>query len=160
MMSVENIIVGAGPYGLSIAAHFRANNIEALVIGRPMTSWCDHMPAGMILKSETFASNLSDPERRYTFEHFYRLRGMPYRPVGDPLSIENFISYADWFRQQAAPDVRDVALRSLRRLESGFELELDDGSRVRAKRVILATGYVNFPHMPAALGNFPAELVS
>src|SRR2546423_15505859 len=154
MINVENVIVGAGPYGLSIAAHFRANNTEALVIGRPIASWRDHMPAGMILKSETFASNLSDPERRYTFEHFYRLRGMPYRPVGDPLSIENFISYADWFRQQAAPDVRDLAVRSLRRLESRFELELDDGSRRGAKRGILAAGYGDFQHMPEMPGNF------
>ena len=100
MMSVENVIVGAGPYGLSIAAHFRANNVEALVIGRPMASWRDHMPAGMILKSETFASNLSDPQRRYTFAHFYRLRGTAYRPVGDPLTIASFIGYADWFREQ------------------------------------------------------------
>ena len=160
MMSVENVIVGAGPYGLSIAAHFRASNIEALVIGRPMASWRDHMPAGMILKSETFASNLSDPDRQYTFEQFYRLRGTPYRAVGNPLSIANFIHYSDWFRQQAAPDVRDVALRKLQRLENGFELELDDGSRVRTKRVILATGYLNFQHTPDVLRNLPTELVT
>jgi len=160
MMNVENVIVGAGPYGLSIAAHFRANNIEALVVGRPMASWRDHMPAGMILKSETFASNLSDAQRQFTFEQFYRLRGTPYRPVGNPLSIENFISYADWFRQQAAPDVRDLTLRNLRRRENGFELEFHDGSRVRTRRVILATGYANFSYLPPALSNLPAELVT
>jgi len=36
MVKVENAIVGAGPYGLSIAAHFRAAGIESLVIGQPM----------------------------------------------------------------------------------------------------------------------------
>src|SRR5256885_17235141 len=116
MMSVENVIVGAGPYGLSIAAHFRADNIEALVIGQPMASWRHHMPAGMILKSETFASNLSDPERRYTFEHFYRLRGMPYRPGGGPLSLRNFISYADRVWPQAPPAVPDAGVGQMRRL--------------------------------------------
>ena len=160
MMSVENVIVGAGPYGLSIAAHFRENNIEALVMGRPMASWREHMPAGMILKSETFASNLSDPLRQFNFEHFYRLRGTAYRPVGTPLAIADFIDYADWFRRQAVPDIRDVELRNLRRLEDGFELALDDGSRLRAKRVILATGYLNFQHMPSQLRDLPAELVT
>jgi cation diffusion facilitator CzcD-associated flavoprotein CzcO len=160
MIDIENVIVGAGPYGLSIAAHFRANNIEALIIGRPMASWRDHMPVGMILKSETFASNLSDPQRRYTFENFYKLRGTPYRAVGNPLSIGDFIDYADWFREGAAPEIRDLTLRNLRRRDNGFELVLDDGSRVRTKRVILATGYVNFQHTPQALHNFPAELVS
>src|SRR5436305_1402240 len=113
MMNVENVIVGAGPYGLSIAAHFRANNIEALIIGRPMASWRDHMPAGMILKSETFASNLSDPQRRYTFENFYKLRGTLYRAVGKPLSIGDFIAYADWFRERAAAASRGRPRRRL-----------------------------------------------
>jgi FAD-dependent urate hydroxylase len=52
MVQVENVIIGAGPYGLSIAAHFRATGIECLVIGQPMASWRNNMPSGMILKSE------------------------------------------------------------------------------------------------------------
>ncbi len=160
MMKVENIIVGAGPFGLSIASHLRENNIEALVIGRPMASWRGHMPTGMILKSETFASNLSDPLSRYNFERFLRLRGTTYRPIGDPLSLSDFIDYADWFRQHAVPEVRDVELINLRRIEDGFELGLGDGSHLWAKRVILATGYLAFRQTPLALGTFPAELVT
>ena len=87
MVKVENAIVGAGPYGLSIAAHFRAEGIENLVIGQPMASWRNNMPLGMILKSEPFASNLSDPQRRYTLERFYSSRATAYRPIGNPLSI-------------------------------------------------------------------------
>ena len=87
MTSVENVVVGAGPYGLSIAAHFRAHNIETLVIGRPMASWSANMPVGMALKSEIFASNLSDPLRQHTLENFYRARGLAYRPVGNPCPL-------------------------------------------------------------------------
>jgi thioredoxin reductase len=160
MMSVENVVVGAGPYGLSIAAHFRQNNVEALVVGQPMEGWRNHMPAGMILKSETFASNLSDPQRQYTLERFYRERGVPYRRVGNPLAMSEFIAYADWFRQQAVPEVRNLRLESLRELENGFELVFDDGSRVRTKRVVLATGHVSFQHTPALLESFASELVT
>src|SRR5882724_4746672 len=160
MMSVENVVVGAGPYGLSIASHLRANNFEALVIGQPMEGWRDHMPAGMILKSEAFASNLSDPARQYTLERFYGERGVKYRRVGNPLAMSDFIAYADWFRNHAVPDVRNLRLENLREMESGFELAFSDGSRVRAKRVILATGHVSFQHTPALLENFASELVT
>jgi len=160
MMRVENVIVGAGPYGLSIAAHFRQNGIEALLIGRAMESWRNHMPTGMILKSEPFASNLSDPRRQYTLERFFALRGLPYRKVGEPLPAAHFIAYADWFRQNAAPDVEDVRLTSLRQVEDGFVLAFDDGRTAWAKRVILATGHVSFQHVPPQLRGFPAELVS
>jgi len=160
MMSVENVVVGAGPYGLSVASHLRANNFEALVIGQPMEGWRDHMPAGMILKSEAFASNLSDPARQYTLERFYGERGVKYRRVGNPLAMSDFIAYADWFRNHAVPDVRNLRLENLREMESGFELAFSDGSRVRAKRVILATGHVSFQHTPALLENFASELVT
>ncbi len=75
MVIFENVVIGAGPYGLSIAAHLRSANIGHAIIGSPMASWRQHMPADMALKSEPFASNLSDPEERYTFEQFHAARG-------------------------------------------------------------------------------------
>jgi FAD-dependent urate hydroxylase len=160
MVRVENIIVGAGPYGLSIAAHFRAAGIESFVIGQPMSSWRNNMPSGMVLKSEPFASSLSDPERRYTFERFCALRGKTYRRIGNPLSIANFLEYARWFQQQTRIDAIDATLTDLRQANNGFELALADGSAIWAKHVILATGHLPFEQIPPALHGLPTELVS
>ena len=71
MTTFETIIIGAGPYGLSVAAHLRGAAIDHAIIGAPMESWRKYMPAEMVLKSERFASNLSDPERRFTVEQYY-----------------------------------------------------------------------------------------
>jgi hypothetical protein len=160
MVKVENAIVGAGPYGLSIAAHLRAEGIESLVIGQPMASWRNNMPSGMILKSEPFASNLSDPQRRYTLERFYALRGMAYRPIGNPLSIADFLEYARWFEQQTRIEVEDATLIELRQADNGFELALADGGVIWARRVILATGYLPFRQIPSVLDGLPSELIS
>ena len=160
MTRVENIIVGAGPYGLSLAAHFRAKGIEALVLGKPMWSWRSHMPGGMVLKSEAFASSLSDPERAHTVETYFRSRGKAYRPVGTPFAMSDFIDYADWFRRHCVPDVLDAELVALRPAENGFELELKGGRLLSAKRVILATGHVNFAYTPETLAHLPSALVS
>src|SRR6516165_1462268 len=59
---VDVAIVGAGPYGLSLAAHLQALGVEYRVFGRPMDTWRHHMPEGMLLKSDGFASSLSDLE--------------------------------------------------------------------------------------------------
>jgi cation diffusion facilitator CzcD-associated flavoprotein CzcO len=160
MTRVENIIVGAGPYGLSLAAHFRAKGVETLIIGKPMSSWRSHMPAGMVLKSEAFASCLSDPQRAHTVDAYFRSRGKAYRPVGNPFAMSDFIDYADWFRRQAVPDVLDAELIALRPAENGFELEFKDGRLLSAKRVILATGHVNFAYTPETLAHLPPTLVS
>ena len=47
MSASEVLIIGAGPYGLSISAHLRGLGIDHLIVGRPMDTWRAHMPAGM-----------------------------------------------------------------------------------------------------------------
>jgi cation diffusion facilitator CzcD-associated flavoprotein CzcO len=48
MATCENIIIGAGPYGLSVAAHFRAANIPFEIVGKPMASWRPPHAAGHV----------------------------------------------------------------------------------------------------------------
>ncbi len=40
------VVIGSGPYGLSVAAHMRAAGIPTLTFGRPMEYW-ERMPRGM-----------------------------------------------------------------------------------------------------------------
>jgi cation diffusion facilitator CzcD-associated flavoprotein CzcO len=150
MATLETIIVGAGPYGLSIAAHLRAAGIDHAVVGRPMESWRRYMPARMVLKSECFASDLSDPDKRYSLPRFFAARGLPYARAGAPLSLADFVDYADWFQRQAVPDIWDTTLRDLRWNGQAFELAFDDRT-VTAKRVIVATGHMAFRHLPELL---------
>jgi FAD-dependent urate hydroxylase len=157
MTSVETVIVGAGPYGLSIAAHLRSANLDYTLIGSPMESWRAYMPMGMALKSERFASNLSDPDGQYTLERYSALRSISYSPKGVPLPIGEFLDYADWFQRRAALEVWDTKLRRLRAAAGGFELTLDDRT-VLAKRVILATGHLAYRHFPEALENLASTI--
>ena len=54
---VDVAIIGAGPYGLSIAAHLRDRDVSFRIFGTPMSSWRNHMAAGTFLKSFGFASD-------------------------------------------------------------------------------------------------------
>ncbi|MGZ3689772.1 MAG: NAD(P)/FAD-dependent oxidoreductase, partial [Bdellovibrionota bacterium] len=63
MERIDTVIVGAGPYGLSIAAHLKAARIPFKILGTPLESWRNFMPEGMFLRSEPFASSLWDPKR-------------------------------------------------------------------------------------------------
>src|SRR5689334_11613148 len=92
--SVEVAIVGAGPYGLSIAAHLRAARISFRIFGIPLQLWREHMPEGMVLKSDGFASNLSDPKGEFTLEAFCRHRGIPYHHTDRPVELNTFREYA------------------------------------------------------------------
>ena len=61
MQQTDTAIIGAGPYGLSLAAHLRGAGVPFRIVGRAMETWREQMPQGMLLKSDGFASDLSDP---------------------------------------------------------------------------------------------------
>jgi thioredoxin reductase len=158
-LDLDTAIVGAGPYGLSIAAHLRAAKRPFEIFGTPLESWRTFMPQGMILKSERFASNLWDPARSYTLQRYSVNHRVPYQAVGSPLSLELFLQYADWFRRQAVGEIHDAKVVRLDRRAGGFELTFADGSRLTSRRVVLATGHMAFRTLPSQLSELPEPLV-
>ncbi|HEX4510872.1 MAG TPA: NAD(P)-binding domain-containing protein [Burkholderiaceae bacterium] len=151
MTLLNAAIIGAGPYGLSLAAHLRAAGISCEVLGRPMHSWDARMPRGMVLRSEPFASSLWDPKRLFTYQRYCATHSLPYEPVGLPPSRERFLEYARWFQRVAVGEVAGGMARNIRRAPEGFSITLDDGQRLATRNVILATGYMAFRHVPEAL---------
>jgi thioredoxin reductase len=158
-LDLDTTIIGAGPYGLSIAAHLRASELPFELFGTPLESWRTFMPEGMVLKSERFASNLWDPHRRYTLQQYCAVRKIPYQPVGNPVSLALFLEYAEWFRQQAAGDSREAKVAQLRRCNGGFAIRLADGTAFTSRRVILATGHMAFRRLPPELADLPEPQV-
>ena len=77
MNNCDVAIVGAGPYGLSLAAHLKAAGVDFRIFGTPMEFWLNHMPKGMHLKSEGFASSLYDSGSKFTLEAYCKERGLP-----------------------------------------------------------------------------------
>jgi len=156
---VPIVIIGAGPYGLSIAAHLRAYGAAFRIFGSPMSFWRDAMPAGMLLKSEGFASSLNDPGgftlRRYCSEH-----GLPYADMGLPVPLQVIIDYGMAFQRRLVPNLEQKQVVALDRANSHFLLKLDDGESVETASVVVATGIQHFGHMPPELATLPAELAT
>ncbi len=157
---IETAIIGAGPYGLSIAAHFRRRGIPFRIFGRPMDSWVAHMPKGMMLKSDGFASNIYDPDSKFTLKQFCAERGVEYADMGTPVRLETFGDYGLAFRERMVPELEDKLVVDIKRVADGFLLRLDDGEEVKSKRVVLAVGITHFEYVAENLANLPAELLS
>lgn len=153
-------IIGAGPYGLSLAPHLQAAGVGFRIFGRPMQTWREHMPRGMFLKSEGCASSLFDAEGGYTLAQFCADERLPYGESGVPVSLETFTRYALSFQRKFVPAVEEVLVTALERGPSGFELRLESGEALEADRVVIATGVSHAAHVPAELGGLPGELAS
>jgi thioredoxin reductase len=157
---LSTAIIGAGPYGLSVAAHLRRSGVPFRIFGRPMDSWVAHMPKGMMLKSDGFASDIYDPESAFTLRQFCAEQGIEYADSGIPVRLETFASYGLAFKDRMVPELEDKLVASVDRLQNGFRLQLDDGETVQARSIVLAVGITHFDYVPENLAHLPAELLS
>jgi FAD-dependent urate hydroxylase len=153
-------VIGAGPYGLSVAAHLRARGVNARVFGQPMHNWRFRMPAGMFLKSEGFASNLSDPRASHTLKRYCEEHGLAYGDIATPTPLSTFTDYGLWFQQRLVPELERTDVSELVEAGQAFELRLTSGEVVRAGQVVVAVGFSYFPYVPSELEGLPDRLVS
>ncbi len=150
------VIIGAGPYGLSVAAHLKARGVQTLVFGKPMEFW-QNMPTGLCLKSIWSASSLSDPAAAYSLNRYIAATNLtPQKPIPLPF----FLNYARWFQQHVVPDVEPTYVQSLARDGKCFHLDLADGRTVKASRVVVAVGISKFANIPDFARDLPATLAS
>jgi hypothetical protein len=156
--AVDVAIVGAGPYGLSLGAHLSAAGVPFRQFGLPMQLWREAMPAGMFLKSQGFASNLSDPAGSHTLRAFCESSGREYADYGLPVPLETFVSYGNWFQRAEVPHLEERMVSGVTRAGGHYELTLSDGGTARARKVVVATGVQHFPHLPGTLAALPAQV--
>ncbi|MCC3769193.1 NAD(P)-binding domain-containing protein [Streptomyces sp. UNOC14_S4] len=151
-MTLPVVVIGAGPYGLSTAAHLRAHGIGTRVFGSPMVSWREHMPAGMFLKSTPVASNIDAPQPGHTLLDFCRDAGeRRYESDWDMIPVETFARYGEWFQERLVPDLERERVVSVDRRSTDFEVKLDSGEQFAARAVVVATGLSGLARLPAEL---------
>ncbi len=153
-------IIGAGPYGLSIAAHLKAHGLDVRIFGSPMHTWMTQMPKGMRLKSEGFASSIYDPDSALSLANYCRQEGIPYADSGLPVPLETFVSYGLEFQKRLVPEVEDKLVVSLHRSPNGFQLCLENGEVVSARKVVTAVGISHFKHVPQIFSSLSEEFLT
>lgn len=153
----DAVVVGAGPYGLSAAAHLLGRGLRVAVFGKTLEMWRDHMPKGMLLRSHPWATNLSDPGWKHGIEQFDKVLK---RDSRYPLPIQTFIDYCQWFQERAVPGVDETYVSSIERQDGRFRITLADGREVASHAVVMAIGVYYYANRPEQFARLPAELVS
>ena len=152
-------IIGAGPYGLSVAAYLRKAGVQFRIFGKTMDSWKNYMPPGMSLKSHAWSSCLYDPASALTLEKFCADRSIPYSSIM-LVAVETFAEYGKAFQERFAPNVENKLLTNLDVADGGFRATFDDGEVVTIRSVILAIGVHPFKYVPDALRHLPADALT
>lgn len=151
-------IIGAGPYGLSAAAHLsRVKGLDVRVFGEPMSFWNQNMPLGMLLRSNWTATQIAGPDESVTLEAFQRATG---KSFSVPVPLECFAKYGLWYQKQAVPDLDKRHVVRVDANANGFRVELAAGDALHARRVIIAAGIGPFAWKPAEFKDLPPAVAS
>jgi cation diffusion facilitator CzcD-associated flavoprotein CzcO len=153
-MDTELLVIGAGPYALSAAALAQEKGIRTTVLGSPMAFWREHMPAGMFLRSGPDWH--LDAAGVHTLEAYLEERGIEPAEV-DPMPIDVFLDYADWFRAAKDVEPRADLVTRLAKRNGDYEAELESGDRIAARAVVCAPGIRHFANLPAWAADVPPD---
>jgi FAD-dependent urate hydroxylase len=151
------VVIGAGPYGLSAAAHLIRAGVSVRVFGEPMESWVHHMPQGMLLRSRWEASNIADPDHALGLGSYEAASGLEH---AEPVPLGRFVDYGRWFQEHAVAGLERRRVARVSVDSHDFRVELDDGETLRAERVAVAAGIVPFAWHPPQFADLPPSLVS
>ena len=143
-------VIGAGPYGLSVAAHL--SGLRVRVFGRHMETWRTRMPAGMLLRSAWEETSLSAPDGRGTIDAWAAATGEPRQ---EPIQLETFLRYADWFTETFVDELDPVDISGVSAGEDHYLLTTSAGEELTARRLVLAVGVAPFAHTPPPFDSVP-----
>ncbi len=156
MKQATTVVIGAGPYGLAVAAHLKAAGLSTLVLGKPMEFW-ENMPPAMYLKSSWSALDISDPGGKHSLNRFSRASGISEQ---EPVPLQVFLKYGHWFQQQVVPSIDQTYVQSLAQDGKTFHLDLADGRSIKADRVVVAAGISFYANIPEYVAHLSSRLVS
>ena len=151
----EVVVIGAGPYGLSTAAYLQEAGVEPYVIGQPMAFWKQHMPARMLLRSRIEASNIAAPQKHLSLAAYQKATG---RTLAEPLPVEDFIAYGDWFQAQVVPALDTRSVQNVTRIGGGFELTLGTAKQSPRNRLSWLSASGSFATGPNNLWAYQGNL--
>jgi cation diffusion facilitator CzcD-associated flavoprotein CzcO len=112
-----------------------------------MEFWRQNMPKGMYLRSD--CDWHLDPQNVHTLKIYAHSLGKTTKDV-EPLSLEFYLSYCEWFQHQKKLQPLPIYIKRLDR-NGSYSASTYNDDVIDARRVVLAPGFRHFARVPAEL---------
>lgn len=154
---LDVVIVGSGPYGISVAAHVVHEKLKYKLFGYPMDFWRNQMPQDMFIRTPHDFVSFSDPLEQWTIHNYSLETG---RKIETPLPRPVFVDYANWFAEKAEIEFTPTLVKNIGRKDEYYLITTEDDEVFEARNVVVATGVEHFKYVPPFLNDIPSESFS
>jgi len=148
MLKTPILIVGAGPYGLSLANYLSARGREFKIIGKPMELWRNHTFTDASLRSDRATSEIAHPRQSYTINAYREATDSIDASNGERVSVREYRKYIDWMLNDLSYPIEEQYLGKLTKAKGVFTAELSSGETIHADQVVIATGVAHHLNIP------------
>ncbi|MBT3228416.1 MAG: NAD(P)-binding domain-containing protein [Candidatus Marinimicrobia bacterium] len=148
-LMIPVLIVGAGPYGLSLANYMSAMGQEFKIIGKPMELWKKHTFSDASLRSEMATSEIAHPQNAYSIQNFRSQNGLDIGKSSERINVREYRQYVDWVLAAIPYKIQPEYLSNLSQRGDCFQAELESGEVLKAKQVVIATGVAHHLNIPS-----------
>jgi len=147
-------IIGAGPFGLALAARLQAAHADFVLYGRVMSFWRENVAQGTQLL--THSKRCSFAHNDFDVDGYGKSLGAR---VPDWMGADQFVDYGLWFYRNACPQADERTVTHVTRADKQFKIVAEDGSETLVDHLILAVGLKSFARRPAEFASLPRDRV-
>lgn len=155
-MKTRILIIGTGPYGVSIANELFGRDINFVIVGKLFELWQEHTLDTMAIRSDWHTSEIYDPQNRYDFRAFLKNNYTDYKAIlKERIPIDIFRHYLRFVQENLPYNVENSYVSQLEEKDGYFEALLENGEKILAEKVIIATGIGAHIHLPKSIKDLP-----
>lgn len=153
-------IIGAGPYGISLAYEFWEQGIPFEIIGKPFDLWLHHTMPDMAIRSDRHSSEI------YTKSGVFDLTSFIYKE--EPLRAESILKdrlpsslyrkYLQDILDRLPFTVKEEKVTALEKKGNAYFCTTESGESIESENVVIACGIENHRSTPDSLKNDPQVL--
>jgi putative flavoprotein involved in K+ transport len=147
MKTLDVLIIGAGQAGLALGYHLQQTALSFQIVERD-----EHVGASWRRRYDSLV--LFTP-RRYSALPGLALAGAPDGYPGKDEVADYLATYARHFN---LPVMTGLSIQALERQDGGYRATTQDGARIEARAVVLATGAFQLPAIPPIAAQLSAEV--
>lgn len=160
-MKVKVLIIGAGPYGISLFNELTRQNISCLMVGIPFSLWMHHMIPRLNLRSNILASEIYSIDKRFSWQNYFKSLELDLNiDKRMRIPVAWFQNYARWVWDQLPEKKIEEKIIHLEDNQNTFFATTQSGINIEAEKVVIATGVGNHLFIPPSLQILSKERVA
>lgn len=160
-MQTKILIIGAGPYGISLAYELWERKVPFIIVGKPFDLWFKHTLDTMSIRSDRHTSEIYTRSRIFNLTQFIHKHSPLHAEeiIKKRLPCKLFREYLEDVLEKLPFTIEQQKVTHVTKEGHDYVSTLENGQVIHSASVVLATGIAHHKKMPESLVSLQHEQI-